>query len=421
MTTSIQEVKVFVDDAIQLLQQNHDVNTALARLKLADQQLGAQSVQTTSGNFMSSGNNVNRTNNEAKNQTSVTAGNSTINLKLGNKAYPIKYQLIGGKLTAISAEKDNITLLLNISSTSNGKLTIELPRYVIDSKKQGNVDGDFTVFADGQYTTANEIKNNSNVRTLMVGFDNGTSVIEINGTHIVPVQSSTTTKFLEYENSTYGIKMQYPSHWRVEGASNSSIVASFYPQTNNVGYVTVEIENLTTNYTPHQYLNSLMRGDTADYKDFPDIRFTNNTTSNIVLAGHPGYLLNGTFRNPTSDALQRFTNTGTIIGGREYSVIYYSPAETYPAYNTIYDQMIKSFEVIPLAVNANPTSNTTNLVSDVRVISPQCQRTGGFIFLIHYMCFGTVANFGGGGGGGRTSGPITVHLQITGCGFVFYR
>jgi hypothetical protein len=133
-TTSIQEVKVFIDDAIQLLQQNHDVNTALARLKLADQQLGAQSIQTSSGN---------------------ATGDSTINLKLGNKAYPIKYQLIGGKLTAISAEKGNITLLLNISSTSNGKLTIELPRYVIDSKKQGNVDGDFTVFEDGQYTTAN--------------------------------------------------------------------------------------------------------------------------------------------------------------------------------------------------------------------------------------------------------------------------
>jgi hypothetical protein len=36
-STSIQEVKVFIDDAIQLLQQNHDVNTALARLKLAYQ------------------------------------------------------------------------------------------------------------------------------------------------------------------------------------------------------------------------------------------------------------------------------------------------------------------------------------------------------------------------------------------------
>jgi hypothetical protein len=45
-----------------------------------------------------------------------------------------------------------------------------------------------------------------------------------------------------------------------------------------------------------------MLGDTADYKAFPDIRFNQNTTNKIVLAGHPGYLLNGTFRDPTSDA-----------------------------------------------------------------------------------------------------------------------
>ena len=63
-------------------------------------------------------------------------------------------------------------------------------------------------------------------------------------------------------------------------------------------------------YTPDQYLNSLMLGDAADYKDFPDIRFNQNTTNNIVLAVHPGYLLNGTFRDPSSDALQRFTNIG---------------------------------------------------------------------------------------------------------------
>jgi hypothetical protein len=54
------------------------------------------------------------------------------------------------------------------------------------------------------------------------------------------------------------------------------------------------------------------------------------------------------------------------------------------------------------------TTNTTNLVSDIRVVSHQSQRTAGFIFLIHYIVFGNVANFSNG-----TSGPITVHLQIT--------
>ena len=121
-------------------------------------------------------------------------------------------------------------------------------------------------------------------------------------------------KFLQYRNPNYGIKIQYPSDWRVEGGSNPYIIALFYPRRDYRSQVIIQIENLTTNYTPDQYLNSLIRGDAADYKHYPDISFTNNATNNIVLAGHPGYLLNGTYRDPTSDALQRFTNIGTIIG-----------------------------------------------------------------------------------------------------------
>jgi PsbP-like protein len=156
-----------------------------------------------------------------------------------------------------------------------------------------------------------------------------------------------TIKFLKYENFTYGIKMEYPPDWRVEGASNSSTVASLYPQGDNASYALVQIKNLSRNYTPDQYLNSLMRGDAADHKYFPDIRFNQNTTNNIILAGHPGYLLNGTFRDPTSDALQKFTNVGTVIGDKAYSVIYYSPAYTYRVYLPTFNQIIKSFEVIP--------------------------------------------------------------------------
>jgi predicted secreted protein with PEFG-CTERM motif len=111
---------------------------------------------------------------------------SIASLRLGNKAYPIKYQITGGKLAGLSAERDNMTLIVNVSSTSNGKLIIELPRNVIDSQKQGNVDDNFAVFEDGQYVVGNEIRTDAQARTLMVGFDNGTSVIEITGSRIVP-------------------------------------------------------------------------------------------------------------------------------------------------------------------------------------------------------------------------------------------
>jgi hypothetical protein len=91
----------------------------------------------------------------------TTVGNNTVTLNSGNNVYPIKYHITGGNATGISGEKDNTTLVVNISSTSNGKLTNELPRNVIDSK-QRNRDANFVVFEDGQYSSASgQIKNNT--------------------------------------------------------------------------------------------------------------------------------------------------------------------------------------------------------------------------------------------------------------------
>ena len=64
-----------------------------------------------------------------------TGGNSILGLQSGNKVYTIKYDITGGKFNGISVEKDNKTQVANLSSISNGKFIIELPRNVIDSKK----------------------------------------------------------------------------------------------------------------------------------------------------------------------------------------------------------------------------------------------------------------------------------------------
>lgn len=53
---------------------------------------------------------------------------------------------------------------------------------------------------------------------------------------LVQATSGIAAKFLEYENSTFGIKIHYPSDSCVEGASNSSIIAAFYPQRNYANY-----------------------------------------------------------------------------------------------------------------------------------------------------------------------------------------
>lgn len=89
-------------------------------------------------------------------------------------------------MEAMWVQRDNITLAAEISAVSDGVLAIELPRDVIDSKKQSNADDAYAVFVDGQFVPYEEIMNNTEARILHVEFSNGSEQIEITGTHIVP-------------------------------------------------------------------------------------------------------------------------------------------------------------------------------------------------------------------------------------------
>jgi hypothetical protein len=106
----------------------------------------------------------------------------TINLTVSDMTFPINYNVTGdgNSLTDISVESDppnKGTLLINIYSQSSGKLIIELPRNVIDSSAPYIVEED----QNGHFRSADEIKNNAQVRTLDIDFDRGTSIIEIWG------------------------------------------------------------------------------------------------------------------------------------------------------------------------------------------------------------------------------------------------
>jgi hypothetical protein len=63
-----------------------------------------------------------------------------------------------------------------------GTLTIELPRNVVDDKKEGNADDKFTVHIDGKDATVRETSNNKTARTLAIDFNKDARLIEIIGT-----------------------------------------------------------------------------------------------------------------------------------------------------------------------------------------------------------------------------------------------
>ena len=108
----------------------------------------------------------------------------TTNLSLPNgKSIPIKYILNSGKLLGVVLDKSRATLIATLSSTSadNGNLTIQIPRDVVDNKKEGNADAPFRVHVDGKDATFRETTNNKTARTLSIQFNKDAKVIDIIG------------------------------------------------------------------------------------------------------------------------------------------------------------------------------------------------------------------------------------------------
>ncbi|MGH9965206.1 MAG: PEFG-CTERM sorting domain-containing protein [Nitrososphaeraceae archaeon] len=122
------------------------------------------------------------------NETATTSDLvNTKELEIGNASYQIRYQISGdNQLNEMWVQRDNITLAAEIRALSDGVLIIELPRDVIDSKKQSNNDDVYAVFIDGQLVPYDEIMNNTHARILSIEFGNGSEQIEVTGTHIVP-------------------------------------------------------------------------------------------------------------------------------------------------------------------------------------------------------------------------------------------
>jgi hypothetical protein len=120
----------------------------------------------------------------AQDSNSSGFGNTT-NLALPNgKNIPINYIMNTGKLLDLTLNKSRATLRVLISSPSadnNGNLTIQIPRDVVDNKKEGNADEKFTVHVDGKDATFRETDNTKTTRALSIQFNKYAKVIDIIG------------------------------------------------------------------------------------------------------------------------------------------------------------------------------------------------------------------------------------------------
>lgn len=126
----------------------------------------------------------------AQEQTNVTP-NKVINVM--NTNFSIQYNNTGiAKILSVKPDVQARALVITLQATKDGLLTITLPRELIDKKDRG-ADSPF-FFVIGGYISgdAKENSKTSTQRTITIPFIEGTHVIVIGGTQIVPEFGSIT-------------------------------------------------------------------------------------------------------------------------------------------------------------------------------------------------------------------------------------
>jgi len=101
------------------------------------------------------------------------------------EGYNVRYNITGGSILSITADTDANSLIIEISTTSDGELTIILPRALIDAVLENGDDDEFFVLVDAEEVDFDETKTSSD-RTLTIAFFDGAEEIEIIGTFVIP-------------------------------------------------------------------------------------------------------------------------------------------------------------------------------------------------------------------------------------------
>src|SRR6185503_7816284 len=137
-------------------------------------------------------------------------------VEIGDEEFEVQYNITGGTLNDITADPAIQTLFVNISSTSDGNLTLWLPTEAIDAEDE------FEVFIDGEFGNfiVDELEPTDDARVLQIAFENGTEVIEIAGTSMLGAEEpEQETVSVEIEGQTYDIPFE------ISGGSMEGVTA----------------------------------------------------------------------------------------------------------------------------------------------------------------------------------------------------
>ncbi|MDP9288703.1 MAG: hypothetical protein M3P08_10970 [Thermoproteota archaeon] len=155
-----------------------------------------------------------------------------------------------------------------------------------------------------------------------------------------------TTNFLPYVNSTYGIKLQYPSSWDKEENgtrqdTETDVVTFYPPAVNSNTSLDISIDNSSDEkgIALAQYASGSISDLKQSLKNFKLVGLSTNS----VLAGLPAYKSIYTYLGEKT--IFKDIEIGAIKGNKVYILTYEAGLNEYNDYLPIIQKMIDSFGI----------------------------------------------------------------------------
>jgi len=120
-------------------------------------------------------------------KSAIIANTNNFEVDAGSHGtFDVKYTIKGATIKDIVVDSNIFGLVIQIESTDEGTITLDLPREFIGAEKQDGKDDIFIVLIDGIEVDYQEAVVHSESRVITINFVQGDSNIEIVGTYMIP-------------------------------------------------------------------------------------------------------------------------------------------------------------------------------------------------------------------------------------------
>jgi PsbP-like protein len=166
--------------------------------------------------------------------------------------------------------------------------------------------------------------------------------------------TETENNFLTYENSTYGINIQYPRTWiAVDNLSRQSTqrnvdIVEFYDP-NSTASLSISTDIISQTQDENVYLAEVIQS----YRQDPTFTVIKTITNGSMLADQPGYELLYTTTNNDTGSIILSDEIGVLFAESVVYITYSADVKGYGVFRPIADQMVNS-----LKIDMGPTNET---------------------------------------------------------------